>query len=491
MVTALLEKPLWRGSDLGKPIPNSEHAISVCLPTWGDNVGYEEEDPRVMQQVVLGYPRFIYHQAVAALFGVCEQQEAAEDLFCQVYPTRGSANRCLDYVYTRTGYLGKLRDLDQHGAVAVCFTSICKEAAKAFWQHTGEGISSRRATAILEGLEEIDGTEAKIEIRKRIAQLVDQPQENVFLFSTGMAAIFFVYRALAEIGDDSKSVQFGFPYVDTLKLQEKLGSGTHFFPRGNGEDVEELKRLLAKDPVSGLFLEFPSNPLLWSADLNAVGALARQYGFPVIVDDTLGTSINVQLMPTADVVCTSLTKYFSGNGDVMGGSVVLNNESPFVDHFKAVFERLYEDCLWGDDAVCLAENSRSFVPRMKRMNETAEAVCEVLTNHPKVERIYYPKVTAAGCYRQLMKDGAGYGAMFSMLVKDPERNAARVFDQLEISKGPSLGTSYSLCCPYTILAHYHELERVEGYGVSPYLIRVAIGLEDADDLIDRFERALG
>jgi cystathionine gamma-synthase len=77
-----------------------------------------------------------------------------------------------------------------------------------------------------------------------------------------------------------------------------------------------------------------------------------------------------------------------------------------------------------------------------------------------------------------------------LLVQQPEKNASRIFDLLEISKGPSLGTSYSLCCPYTVLAHYHELAQVEAIGVSRHLIRVAVGLEDAEDLIRRFGKAL-
>ncbi|MCP4198162.1 MAG: PLP-dependent transferase, partial [Proteobacteria bacterium] len=316
------------------------------------------------------------------------------------------------------------------------------------------------------------------------------PEKNVFLFPSGMAAIFFSSLVLGEIRGGLKSVQFGFPYVDTLKLQEKIGPGTHFFPRGNSEDLDALARLLDGESIAGLFLELPSNPLLWSADFFGLAALARRHAFPLVVDDTLGTFANLQLLPAADILCTSLTKYFSGNGDVMGGSVVINGESPFARDFKAVFENLYEDCLWGEDAVCLAENSRTFVPRIKRMNDTAEAVCDYLHRHPKVERVYYPKHNAADSYRKLMKEGAGYGGLFSLLATEPKKNASRLFDLLEISKGPSLGTSYSLCCPYTILAHYHELERVEAIGVSRYLIRVAVGLEDAEELIGRFAKAL-
>ena len=79
--------------------------------------------------------------------------------------------------------------------------------------------------------------------------------------------------------------------------------------------------------------------------------------------------------------------------------------------------------------------------------------------------------------------------MFSMVLKDCERTSPRFFDALRMAKGPSLGTNYSLCCPYTLLAYYDELDAVEKYGVSRWLLRVSAGMEDIDDLIDRFERA--
>ena len=98
MVRELLTNPRWRARDLGEPIPASEHAISVCLPTWRDNVGYEEEESRVMERVQIGYPRFIYHLAARALFERCRGWFPREGDFFQVYASTHSAERCLDYV---------------------------------------------------------------------------------------------------------------------------------------------------------------------------------------------------------------------------------------------------------------------------------------------------------------------------------------------------------------------------------------------------------
>ncbi|HEY1052206.1 MAG TPA: PLP-dependent transferase, partial [Prosthecobacter sp.] len=84
----------------------------------------------------------------------------------------------------------------------------------------------------------------------------------------------------------------------------------------------------------------------------------------------------------------------------------------------------------------------------------------------------------------------GYGCLFSFTLKNPEQTSAPFYDALRVCKGPSLGTNFTLACPYTLLAHYDELEWVESCGVSRWLIRVSAGLEDTQELIARFDEAL-
>ena len=89
-----------------------------------------------------------------------------------------------------------------------------------------------------------------------------------------------------------------------------------------------------------------------------------------------------------------------------------------------------------------------------------------------------------------MRENAGYGGLFSLNLKDADRRAPAMFDALRVSKGPSLGTNFTLACPFTLLAHYHELEWAESCGVSRWLIRVSVGLEDPTELAARFDAAL-
>lgn len=117
-----------------------------------------------------------------------------------------------------------------------------------------------------------------------------------------------------------------FPYTDTLKVLEKWGPGCHFFGHGNAADLVGLEAMLSAaraagdaHPLQALFCEFPSNPLLRSPDLVSLRRLADDYGFVIVVDETIGNFVNVEVLQFADVVVSSLTKIFSGDANVMGG----------------------------------------------------------------------------------------------------------------------------------------------------------------------------
>jgi cystathionine gamma-synthase len=124
--------------------------------------------------------------------------------------------------------------------------------------------------------------------------------------------------------------------VDTLKVLEKWGPGAHFYGHGSDAEIDALECLLASSnssqnldssngnqssspPILALFCEFPSNPLLRSPNLKRLRALADAYNFLIIVDETVGSFVNVHVLPDVDMMATSLTKIFSGDTNVMGG----------------------------------------------------------------------------------------------------------------------------------------------------------------------------
>lgn len=486
----LLREPLCRPDELGAPIPNSPHAVSVCLPTWRDNVGYEEQEPRVLDRLQTGYPRFVYNGFCQRLFEECRVQFAREGEVCQAYPSAAAAERCAQFLLRATSANPRVSPLGKHGVHAVCFPADNWRTAMDFWQHTGAGISSRQAEACLIDLPAIDGRSAETSIRQWIAKLNGVSSDDVFLFSCGMNAIYELHRTLADILPNRRSVQFGFPYVDTLKIQEKFGSGVQFFSRGDIADGERLEALLRDEPICGLYTEFPSNPLLESPDLRRLSELARQHSFPLIVDDTVASFVNVDVLSAADVICSSLTKFFSGAGDVAGGSLVLNPQSPFHAELRSRLSQDESAGLWGADAVVLEHNSQDFAERVQRINRSGLQLARFLSDHPRVDHVYYPGLSPTEPYDAFRRPEGGYGGLLSVDLVDAKSRAPKFYDLLEVCKGPNLGTNYTLACPYTILAHYRELDFAESCGVSRFLIRVSIGLEEPSDLIARFERAL-
>lgn len=486
----LIHEPLWQPSDLGVPIPCSPHAVSVCLPTWRDNVGYEEQDPRVHQKLTTGYPRFVYNGLCRELFQVARARFGRDDEACLAFPAGSVAERFAGWLRDRTGDPVRVHEFGMHDVHAVVFPERHARLAKSRWQHCGEGLSSRHAEACLSGRNAPCGRAAEQAIREGVARTSGANAEDVFLFPCGMNAIYALFRVLSGLFPDRRSVQFGFPYVDTLKIQQKLGGGVYFFPRGDADELQQVRAIAEREPLSGLYTEFPSNPLLASPDLESLGAIVRRHGFPLIVDDTVATSVNVDVLQAADIVCTSLTKFFSGVGDVTAGALVLNHRSPLYSDLSSGLRGESDHKLWSEDAIALEANSRDYEQRTREINERAAKLADYLSQHPRVERVYHPSLNGIGSYDAFRRSSGGYGGLLSLTLRDGAAAAPRFFDALRISKGPNLGMNYSLACPYTILAHYDELDFAESCGVSPFLVRVSVGLEEPQDLIDRFERAL-
>ncbi len=478
----LLQSPVWSDLELGQAIPPGRHAISVALPCWRHVVGYEENDPAVVSKLTGGYPRFVIHRGVQELAGA-----AGVDGHCLPFPSEGTARQCAAFIHKATG---ESTTIHAHAGVFVVATSEAgRPALKAFWQHTGMIISTRQAEAALAGQAPPPNLEVRRSLREQLAGFYDCDPGDVFLTPTGMAAQFEALQAVQSRTPGLPTVQLGFPYVDTLKLQQKLGAGGLLL-HNLDTITNDLEQLLTERKVAGCFGEIPGNPLLGSADLGLIGPILRRHGVPLVADDVVATPFNVDLSGFADLIATSLTKFIAGSGEVMGGALICNPRSPFYRELKGRIQAQHEDLLWDGDAEVINEQARDFPARMARHNRGGLWIAEQLRQHPAVERVWYPKWEFTEAYERVRRPQGGWGALITFLPRAADARAAAIFDRLEVCKGPSLGTVFSLACPFTLLAHYSELDWAEACGVSRFLIRVSIGLEEPAELWRRFERAL-
>ncbi|KKK15656.1 hypothetical protein ARAM_000661 [Aspergillus rambellii] len=330
-----------------------------------------------------------------------------------------------------------------------------------------------------------------LEETSREARVAGLSESDVYLYPTGMSSIFNAHQMLLNARGAMKSICFGFPYIDTLKILQKWGPGCLFYGHGSSEELDDLESRLANgERFLGLFTEFPGNPLLKAPDLKRIGELSEKYDFAVVVDETVGNFLNINVLPHADIVVSSLTKIFSGDSNVMGGSAVLNPHGQYYKLLNDTFTREYEDILWTEDAVFLERNSRDFVARIEKINNTTEDITAMLKDSPLIKNVYYPKYNPSrSLYEAFRTPNGGYGGLFSVTFHSTEE-AIAFFDVLEVLKGPSLGTNFTLSCPYTLLAHYGELDWAASFGIEFDLVRISVGLEDVSDLRGRVQQAL-
>ncbi|GAB1209972.1 hypothetical protein APSETT445_008760 [Aspergillus pseudonomiae] len=416
-----------------------------------------------------------------------------------------------------------------------------------FWKVFGDGIAGRHAEHCLAALPSMNSyskntnfeasaacrdhftwdlqwvnsaAAEKESIRNLIARLVssDQPgyrpvsSHDVFLYPKGMCAIAAVARALVpQSAELSEAVIYGYvrralifgcrrvvdnsrwPYAETpLCVKESGYKRSTLLSAGSKQELDELESSLAAGRrIQALFCEVPSNPQLRTPDLPRIYALAVQYNFIVAVDDTLGTFVNIDVLPYVDVIMTSLTKIFSGMCNVMGGSVVVNPQSSHYTTIHSALTALYEDTYFPLEAMIMAQNASDFEERVKQCSANAHTIANLLAKHSSVAQLYYPTlVPSRQFYDQVRRKDGGYGYLLSIVFHKPE-TAMRFYDLLDICKGPSVGTNFSLAIPYSLLAHFREQDWAESEGgIDRHMVRISVGLEREEDLIARVQDAL-
>ena len=282
------------------------------------------------------------------------------------------------------------------------------------------------------------------------------------------------------------------PYAETVKCVERSGwAHVIIYGKGTATDLDDLERKLENgERIQALFCELPSNPQLMSPDLHRIRRLANTYGFVVACDETLGTFVNVDVLPYVDIAMTSLTKIFSGASNVMGGSVIVNPQSPFYDMIHARLTATWEDTFFPGDISILAANCEDFVERVHNCSRSALAVATLLSKHPSVAKVNYPAlVSTRHLYERYRRQNGGYGYVLSIIFHDPY-TAVAFHDALDVCKGTSIGANFTLAVPYAQLAHFRELDLAEANGIPKHIVRISVGVDDTTKLLNRVENAL-
>lgn len=323
---------------------------------------------------------------------------------------------------------------------------------------------------------------------ERLAAL--EQGERCVATASGMSAILATCMALLKAGDHivSSRAIFGTTTLLFTNYLAKFGIETTFVPL---TDVAAWRAAI-KPNTRLLFLETPSNPLTEIADIAALAALAKQYNALLAVDNCFCTpALQQPLKLGADIVIHSATKYLDGQGRCIGGAVV-GNEA-LVGKEVYGFLRTCGPSLSPFNAWVFLKGLETLALRMRAHCDNADKLARWLAQHPQVERVYYPGLASHPQHELARRQQKAFGGLLSFEVKGGKPAAWRVVDNCKLlSVTANLGdTRTTITHPATTTHGRLTPEQRQNAGIGDGLLRIAVGLEDVDDLIADLAQGLG
>jgi cystathionine gamma-synthase len=287
-------------------------------------------------------------------------------------------------------------------------------------------------------------------------------------------------------------IQLGWLYVDSSRLFEKATRTQHEFV-ADVQNLEAVEKLLAKGNVAAVFTEAPNNPQLETADILELRKLCDRFGAKLVLDPSSVGIVTLDLLPHADIVCCSLTKYAASLGDVMAGLLVVNPTRSDAAELLRV-SRAELEPLHYLDAKVLAEQVKQVGEISQKLSNNAAELAQRLAQHPAILKVRTATTgTTAQNFKTLQRNGTGTGALITIELKGEMRE---VYDKLDLVKGPSFGVQFTIASPFLWLAHFAEVTSPEGRasvraaGLDPDLLRISVGIEPVDEIWSAFESAL-
>jgi len=321
---------------------------------------------------------------------------------------------------------------------------------------------------------------------QKLAAVDGAPQ--ALLFSSGMAAISTALLTLLKAGDEIVccSAIYGGTFHILEDLLPKLGIVRRFVPL----DAFTDPACVIGPKTKIVWFESPINPTLRCVDVRKVAAACRQAGVISAIDNTFASSINQPVLSMGiDVSMQSCTKYLNGHSDVTGG--VLSGATDLIARM-AKMRRLLGGVMDPLPAFNLARGLKTMALRVAQHNANALQVAQYLEQQPQIERVYYPGLSSHPDHAIAKSQMKGFGGVVTIDVKGGKDGAFRTFDKLKVIKrAASLGGVESICSLPILTSQYGLTdEELAKAGVTKGMIRISIGLEDAEDLIADLDQAL-
>lgn len=310
--------------------------------------------------------------------------------------------------------------------------------------------------------------------------------ERALLFASGMSAITTTLLTLLSSGDHLVLARDSYHRTKefALALLSRLGIETTLVP----VDQPAIIREAIKPNTRLLFAETPTNPYLRVLDLSAAVEIARRHGLLTAVDSTFATPINLRpLEYGVDIVVQSATKYLGGHNDLLAGAVIGSG------HLLADIKTA-RGILGGvsnpNDAYLLLRGLKTLELRVRRQNDNGMQVARFLEDHPAVARVYYPGLESHPDYTVARGQLSGFGGVVSFEIDGDFDKTARFIDALQLPYiGPTLGGVESIVEQPAALFSLEYVER-KAAGIKDNLVRYALGIESAEDIIADLQQAL-
>lgn len=308
-------------------------------------------------------------------------------------------------------------------------------------------------------------------------------------YASGMAATVAVFLALLEAGDHVvlADVVYGGTYRFADQFLTKFGVDVDFVDASDTDAVAAT----VNERTKMVFTETPANPTLKVTDLAAVSAICRDAGVLHVTDNTFLTPYYQRPFELgADVIVHSTTKFLDGHNATLGGAVVVNDAEL---HEKIAFARISAGLVMSPMVAWLTlQGTKTLSERMDRQSTNALAVAEFLETHEKVDYVNYPGLADHPQHEISTKQASGFGAMVCFEVKGGVDAGKSLMDGIELwSLAENLGSVESLITHPVTMTHaaVPRDERIAA-GITDGLVRLSVGLEDVEDLIEALDRAL-